>query len=135
LWRRWWWGGRALGGHDDGDRPAPHDRCRPAYDGGPATPVERGEALVGRYNCLACHSTSGVGLAGPTFKGLAGSTVQLKSGGSVVADRAYLVRSIMDPDAQIVKGYQEGIMSAVIRPGSVNREEAEAMAAYIESLR
>lgn len=101
----------------------------------PATPAERGKSLAGVYNCRSCHSTMGVGMAGPTFKGLAGSTVQLEDGGNVVADQEYLVRSITDPDAQVVKGYQKGIMSAVIRPGSVSREEAEALAAYIESLR
>ena len=70
----------------------------------------------------------------PPGKGLAGKTVELSDGRTVVADHDYLVRSILDPDAQVVEGYVSGIMSAVIRPGSIDRNDAGAMAAYIESL-
>jgi cytochrome c551/c552 len=93
------------------------------------TPAGRGEQLARRYNCVSCHSTTGATLAGPTWKGLAGSTVKLSDGRTVVADHDYLVRSIVDPDAQIVDGYSRGIMSDVIRPGSIDRADADAIAA------
>lgn len=98
------------------------------------SPAARGERLVSQYGCEACHSTTGATRAGPKWNGLAGSMVKLKNGRSVVADREYLIRSILEPDAQIVEGYVKGIMSAAVRTGSLDRDEAEAMAAYIESL-
>ena len=94
----------------------------------------RGKELVADYRCLSCHTTTGAVRAGPTWKGLAGNVVKLSDGSTVVADHDYLVRSILDPDAQVVEGYVSGIMSAVIRPGSIDRDDAEAMAAYIKSL-
>jgi cytochrome c oxidase subunit II len=98
------------------------------------TPAARGERLVSEYGCLACHSTTGATRAGPKWNGLAGSIVKLDHGRTVVADRDYLIRSILEPDAQVVEGYVKGIMSAAVRPSSIGRDDAEAMAAYIESL-
>jgi mono/diheme cytochrome c family protein len=74
----------------------------------------RGKVLYTSDGCSACHSISGAAGAGPTFKGLAGSTVTLSDGSTVTADDAYLSRSITEPDAQIVEGYQPGIMSAAV---------------------
>jgi cytochrome c oxidase subunit 2 len=85
--------------------------------------------------CLSCHSTDGTRLAGPTWKGLAGSTVELSDGRRVVADRAYLRRAIQDPDAETVKGFPSGLMASVIRPGSVNDQDADAIVAYLETLK
>jgi cytochrome c oxidase subunit 2 len=110
---------------------APMSTTAPSAAG---TPAARGERLVSEHGCLACHSTTGATGAGPKWNGLAGSTVELNNGQSVVADRGYLVRSILEPDAQVVGGYVKGIMSAAVRPGSIDRDDAEAMAAYIESL-
>jgi hypothetical protein len=59
----------------------------------------------------------------------------LDDGTSVTADDAYLTRSIDDPDAQIVAGFQRGVMSSVIRPGSVDAADTRALVAYIDSLR
>ena len=45
---------------------------------------------------------------GPTFKGLWGRTETVVTGGaehSVVVDEAYLKRSILEPSADIVKGF------------------------------
>jgi hypothetical protein len=59
----------------------------------------------------------------------------LDNGRTVTADDAYLTRSIDDPDAEIVDGFPRGIMSSVIRPGSVDPEDTAALVAYIQSLR
>jgi mono/diheme cytochrome c family protein len=81
-----------------------------------ATPalVARGKTLYSADGCSACHSLTGSPGAGPTVKGLAGSDVTLPAGETITADDAYLVQSIADPDAQIVKGYRAGIMPAAI---------------------
>jgi cytochrome c oxidase subunit 2 len=83
--------------------------------------------------CSGCHSTSGGSGTGPSLKGVAGSSVALQSGTSVTADNAYLVKSIEDPGADVVKGFPN-VMSSAIPKGSVSNEEAKQLAAYIESL-
>ena len=57
-----------------------------------ATPalVARGKALYSTDGCSACHSLTGAAGAGPTFKGLAGSTSTLANDQMVTADDAYL---------------------------------------------
>jgi cytochrome c oxidase subunit 2 len=67
-----------------------------------------GVALLRENGCLDCHSLDGKKLVGPTFKGLSGSTVAVLTGGtrrSLKADEAYLLRSIVDPGADIVEGF------------------------------
>jgi mono/diheme cytochrome c family protein len=97
--------------------------------------VARGKGLYTADGCSACHSLTGSSSVGPSFKGLAGSTVTLTSGQTVTADDAYLERSIADADAEIVKGYRAGVMSAAI--GSYNLaakpDDIRAVVAYIKS--
>jgi cytochrome c oxidase subunit 2 len=94
----------------------------------------RGEQLVADNNCLSCHSTrSNVGAA-PSFRDLRNRRVKLADGTTVFADDDYLVRSILDPDAQTVALYPKGLMASVIRPGTITRAEAEDIVAYLATL-
>ena len=61
--------------------------------------------------------------------------VPLANGQTVKADEQYLLESILDPDKQIVKGFQPGVMSAVIAPNSVPQEQAQALVDYIKTLK
>ncbi len=54
--------------------------------------------------CAGCHGLDFTGGVAPALVGLAGSTVELDDGSTVVADRAYLVESIVAPGAKRVKG-------------------------------
>src|SRR6476646_284805 len=96
---------------------------QPATTGGtttsaaPAGDATKGKALYTSLGCIGCHSLDGSKGTGPTFKGLAGSKVALTNGQSVVADPAYLEKSIENADADVVQGYSPGIMSAVIKNG------------------
>jgi hypothetical protein len=102
---------------------------------GPTSQAPTGPQLVAQYKCGNCHSIDGTSGIGPTWKGLAGSTVKLSDGSSVTADQAYLIRSIESPDAQIVSGYQPGVMAGVVPPGTVSAADAATIAAYIETLK
>ncbi len=67
-----------------------------------------GTELLKRYGCLGCHSLDGTPGAGPTFQGIAGRQVAVVTGGKerqVTADRAYLRRSIEEPQVDLVKGF------------------------------
>ncbi len=54
------------------------------------TPEERGAQLAQQYGCVACHSTDGSILVGPSWKGVFGHEVTLADGSTVTADEAYL---------------------------------------------
>jgi mono/diheme cytochrome c family protein len=107
--------------------------------GGPAPSsagsATKGKSLYSSLGCSGCHSVTGAASTGPTFKGLYGSKVQLTNGQSVTADVAYLMQSIEDPDAQIVKSYQPGVMSSVIKPHQVAESDARDLVAYIKTIK
>jgi cytochrome c551/c552 len=94
-----------------------------------------GKKLYTSLGCQGCHTLTGAKSAGPTFKGLAGSQVKLTDGTTVKADDAYLLESITDPDKQIVTGYQQGIMSSVIKPGQVSQTDAKSLIAFIKTVK
>jgi cytochrome c2 len=104
----------------------------PTPSGGDAT---KGKALFASLGCASCHSIDGSSGVGPTLKGLFGSKVQLTNGKTVTADDAYLLEAIEDPDAEIVQGYQPGIMSGVIKPHQVAEADARDLIAYIKTLK
>lgn len=107
--------------------PAPPDNPDPA--------VQAGFRLVQSQSCAACHSVDGSKKSGPTLKGLAGSEVSLKGAGSVLADDAYLRLAITDPDAQIVGGYNKGVMSSVLKNNKeLTSEQIDQIVAYIKTL-
>ncbi|MBX3187425.1 MAG: c-type cytochrome [Labilithrix sp.] len=75
--------------------------------------AERGESLIARKGCGACHSTDGSARQGPTFRGLFGAKRTVTTGGAsreVTADRDYLTRAMRDPDADVVAGFPRGTM-------------------------
>ncbi len=73
---------------------------------------KRGEKLYNELGCKACHSIDGREEIGPTWKGLWGSQVKLSDGTTVVADEAYIIESIRQPQAKIVAGFEQQAMPA-----------------------
>jgi cytochrome c oxidase subunit II len=95
-----------------------------------------GGALAKRLGCVACHSTDGVNLVGPSFKGLHGSqkTIAGKGGETTITvDDAYLIESILDPNAKIVKGYNAGLMLSY--KDQLKDGEIEQLVEYLKSLK
>jgi cytochrome c oxidase subunit 2 len=94
------------------------------------TPEARGQALVAANGCVACHSVNGAAGVGPTWLGLFGSTVELEGGSTVTADEAFLIESIKDPKAQLVKGFQPTMPTYPFTD-----EEIANIIAYIKTLK
>lgn len=92
--------------------------------------AQEGRELASARGCAACHGDRGQGTVGPAWTGLAGSTVQLEGGGTVIADGSYLRRAILEPDAEIVAGYTIAMPEVSLTPA-----EVDAIVAYIEELR
>ncbi len=91
-----------------------------------------GRGLYVSLGCQGCHSLDGSPSSGPTFKGLFGSTVKLTNGQTVKADEQYLLSSILDPDKQIVAGYQPGLMSSLIKKGQISGADAKTLIDFIK---
>jgi cytochrome c oxidase subunit 2 len=94
--------------------------------------AERGKELAEKSGCLACHTTTGAPLVGPTWKGLYGSTVTLADDKTAAADENYLEESIVDPGAKIVKGFPN-LMPAYKQ--SLSRDDILAIIAYLKTLK
>ena len=92
----------------------------------------RGEAIAGDTGCFACHTSDGTPSSGPTWKGLSGSSRPLASGETVAADEDYLSRSIADPLAEVVAGFNP------VMPPTYSDQLTEAeindLVEYIKSL-
>ncbi|MDQ3323258.1 MAG: cytochrome c oxidase subunit II [Acidobacteriota bacterium] len=95
------------------------------------TPVEAGRDLFeNKLGCASCHQLTDQG-RGPKLAGVFGSQQQLTNGQTVLADEEYIRNSILNPQGQIVEGYQP-IMPTF--KGQVTEEQLVSLVAYIKSL-
>jgi len=117
---------RGIAGAQDSS-PVPLERVRAG-----SNLVQEGERVAAEQGCLKCHSLDGTRHIGPTWVNLYGRAEKLQTGKTVVADEAYLTKSMMDPGADIVAGYQN-VMPTY--QGKLAPPEAAAIIEYIKSLR
>lgn len=103
----------------------------PTTDGGDL--VAQGQALVQNNGCLACHSTDGSPLVGPTWKGIYGREETLADGTPVTVNDEYIRESIKDPNAKIVQDFQPNLMPQTFGQ-TLSESGIEAIIAYIKSL-
>lgn len=71
-------------------------------------------AEIFQLYCNACHSTDGSKLIGPSFQGISGRPQTVTRDGkeeTITIDNDYLLESILDPQAAIVKGYEHAPMA------------------------
>lgn len=97
--------------------------------------LPRGERLILEKGCLACHSTDGTPRVGPTLKGIFGKTVTVITEGrerQIQVDEEYLLRSLLEPNADLVKGFQP-IMPP--QKGISTEEEIKELVRYMKELR
>jgi cytochrome c oxidase subunit 2 len=91
--------------------------------------AQRGKSTSTSNGCASCHGSNGQGGVGPGWIDLAGSDRELKDGRTIVADDAYLIRAILDPQAEEVEGY-----SLKMPTNGVSEAEAQDIIAYIKEL-
>ncbi len=97
-------------------------------DVGPAS----GTRLLTIKGCIACHSLDGSKLIGPTFKGVFGRTEMVLTDDvarEIVVDEEYIRKSMLEPNADIVEGYQ------AVMPPQGSLVDDEEMDAIIEALK
>jgi len=100
----------------------------------PATRMS-GAQLYSSY-CRACHSVDGTKLIGPSFKGLWDSGREVIRNGTLhtaLADADYIRESILQPQAAVVKGYENVPMPSF--ENVLNDHDVKALVEYFrESL-
>ena len=93
------------------------------------TTVEAGQALFKEYSCVNCHSQEA-----PTMANVYGSVVKVWQDGKLIdqkADDWYIRDSIVNPNHQIVEGYQPLMPSY---KGRLSEEQILQLVAYIKTL-
>ena len=98
--------------------------------GSPRPSPEAGQNLAVVKGCSACHSVDDTTKIAPPWRGLYGKQIELNDGSLVTVDDAYLIESIKEPNAKIVKGFTKGAMPAI----SLSEEEINSLIAYIKSV-
>jgi len=92
--------------------------------------AKEGLEIAQNNGCASCHGSDFAGASGPSWKGLAGAVRKLTDGTEVVADREYLTTAIMDPGAQVVRGY-----SLMMPVNGLSAADVEKIVDYIEELK
>jgi cytochrome c oxidase subunit 2 len=98
-------------------------------------PGAEGLAILRSQGCNACHSSDGSKLVGPSYLGLYGRQVVVIENGqekTVTADDEYIRKSVYDPNGQLVKGYQKGLMQSY--EGMLKDEDIEKIIEYLKAL-
>ena len=102
--------------------------------GGSAGAKPDGKALAGEKGCLGCHSLDGSPGVGPSFKGIMGRSEVVVTAGAehtIVVDEAYLKRAILEPLADVVKGFPPIMPANTGMPA----EQITALVEFIKSLK
>lgn len=94
--------------------------------------AKKGEKLFQVKACSGCHSVADTAVkVGPTLFQKFGTSEELADGAKVTIDENYLRDSILNPNAQIVKGYNSGVMPSF--QGQLSEDELGAIIEYIKS--
>jgi cytochrome c oxidase subunit 2 len=93
-----------------------------------------GAALIKEKGCAACHSLDGTAKVGPTLKGVYGRKETVVTEGKereITADETYLRRSLLEPQADVVKGFPPIMPS---QKGALKDTEIDAIILYLKDL-
>lgn len=86
---------------------------------------------VFQQKCMACHNVTADKKVGPGLKGLFGKSREFENSPGLVADENYLRQSILEPAAQIVKGFPNAMTPF---QGQISEQELLGVIEYIKSL-
>lgn len=100
------------------------------------SPTANGQRIMKNIGCFACHSTDGSRLVGPSFLGIYGSAGPVVTDGAerqVTKDDAYIKHSIYEPNADVVKGFNKGMMLSY--KGQLTDEDIDQIIEYMKTLK
>jgi len=96
---------------------------------------ELGAKLYTKKACITCHTLDGSALVGPSYlqtSQMWGQERVFDDGSSATIDDNYIRNSILEPQSQIVAGYQ-GVMPTY--QGVLNDRELDALIAFLKTLK
>jgi len=86
--------------------------------------------------CIACHSLDGNRIVGPSFKGMYGikETIINSAGEEVeiVVDDAHIIKSIYEPNEDILKSYNKGLM--ISYKDKINEQQMQDILDYLKTI-
>jgi cytochrome c oxidase subunit 2 len=95
-----------------------------------------GLALIKKNACISCHSLEGIKIVGPSFKGIFGKTETVITDNKereVVVDDSYIIHSLIEPNADVVKGFNKGLM--ISYKDILSDQDMKAIVEYIKTLK
>ena len=95
--------------------------------GGQSTEDMTGAELFVEIGCHACHGAADTDVA-PTLEGVWGTEVTLSDGRTVLADEAYVRKSISEPNTDTVEGF-DGRMPTF----ALTESELDRLVEYVRS--
>lgn len=99
------------------------------------SPTATGKRIMQNIGCYACHSIDGSKLVGPSFKGIWGAQHTVVTDGetrTVNVDEAYIRNSIYDPNADVVEGFNKGLMLSY--EGQLSEDDIGNIVEYLKTL-
>ena len=106
------------------------------YNDTTASADHPGLVVLKKNACISCHSLDGSKIVGPSFKGVWGMTETVITNDAereITIDEAYIKRSIQEPNADVVKGYNKGLM--ISYKDLVSEKEMNDIIEYIKTLK
>ncbi|HEC44003.1 MAG TPA: cytochrome c oxidase subunit II [Bacteroides sp.] len=98
-------------------------------------PWQAGYEILRKNGCVACHTSDGSKLVGPSYRGIYGHMAEVETGGQsreVIVDSLYIRNSIFNPNDDIVNGYNKGLMLSY--EGLVSDEEIGLIIEYLRHI-
>lgn len=96
-----------------------------------------GLQVLKKNACTSCHSLDGSKLIGPSFKGVWGKTETVITDGTerqITVDEEYVKNSIYDPNADVTKGYNPGLMITTYKD-LISEDEVNDIIEYLKTLK
>jgi len=95
-----------------------------------------GLTILKRNACISCHSLDGSKLVGPSFKGVYGKqevVIEGEQEKEITVDDEYIRNSVYEPNLQVVKGYNPGLM--IPYKEQVSEEDLQQIIEYLKTLK
>jgi cytochrome c oxidase subunit 2 len=95
-----------------------------------------GLIVLKKNACTSCHSLDGTKIIGPSFKGAWGRTETVVTNGAereITVNEEYIGTSLDDPNADVVKGYNPGLM--ISYKELVGEEDFKQIVEYLKTLK
>lgn len=95
-----------------------------------------GLVLLKKNACITCHSLEGAKIVGPSFRGIWGKkevVITDDKEREIVVDEAYIRHSLVEPNADVVKGFNKGLM--ISYKGLLSDDDMNHIIEYIKTLK